>query len=97
MANLVSMHVAMPKDVAWNGRTVHTGAWKSPWTGPKATPAQFDGDGQGDLDGHGGEDRAVLVYQLDSYQHWLTELRRDHLQPGLFGDISRGADLIEFW
>jgi hypothetical protein len=27
----------------------------------------IDGDGQGDLAGHGGEHRAVLVYQIASY------------------------------
>jgi MOSC domain-containing protein YiiM len=32
----------------------------------------IDGDGQGDLGGHGGENRAVLVYQLASYQHWAA-------------------------
>src|SRR6201986_4700294 len=45
-----------------------------------------DGDGQGDLGGHGGENRAVLVYQLDSYRYWSDELRRDDLQPGHFGE-----------
>jgi MOSC domain-containing protein YiiM len=27
----------------------------------------IDGDAQGDLVGHGGEQRAVMVYQVDSY------------------------------
>ena len=42
----------------------------------------IDGDGQGDLGGHGGENRAVLVYQLDSYRHWANEFDRDDLTPG---------------
>jgi ferredoxin-NADP reductase/MOSC domain-containing protein YiiM/ferredoxin len=46
----------------------------------------IDGDGQGDLGGHGGENRAVLVYQMASYHHWATELRRDDLTPGAFGE-----------
>jgi MOSC domain-containing protein YiiM len=46
----------------------------------------IDGDGQGDLGGHGGEQRAVLVYQLDSYRHWARELGRDDLAPGAFGE-----------
>jgi MOSC domain-containing protein YiiM len=46
----------------------------------------LDGDGQGDLDGHGGEYRAVLVYQLASYDHWAAELGRDDLKPGAFGE-----------
>lgn len=35
------------------------------------------GDGQGDLAGHGGEHRAVLVYQIDSYRYWQQQLGRD--------------------
>jgi len=31
---LVSVNVGLPKDVDWNGRTVRTGIWKSPVTGP---------------------------------------------------------------
>jgi ferredoxin-NADP reductase/MOSC domain-containing protein YiiM len=45
-----------------------------------------DGDGQGDLGGHGGENRAVLVYQVASYRHWAAELGRDDLAPGHFGE-----------
>ena len=46
----------------------------------------IDGDGQGDLGGHGGENRAVLVYQLDSYRHWAKSFDRDDLVPGLLGE-----------
>lgn len=87
MATLVSVNVGMPADVSWNGHTVHTGAWKAPVTGPRRVRRlNVDGDGQGDLGGHGGENRAVLVYQVDSYQHWATELGRDDLTPGAFGE-----------
>ena len=87
MATLVSVNVGLPKDVAWNGRTVYTGVWKQPVTGPRMVRRlNVDGDGQGDLGGHGGEHRAVLVYQLDSYRYWSDELHRDDLQPGDFGE-----------
>jgi MOSC domain-containing protein YiiM len=46
----------------------------------------LDGDGQGDLGGHGGENRAVLVYQLDSYRYWAKEFHRDDLLPGYLGE-----------
>ena len=50
---------------------MHTGVWKSPVAGPVlARRGNLDGDGQGDLNGHGGEQRAVLVYQIESYRHW---------------------------
>ncbi|MBV9090907.1 MAG: MOSC domain-containing protein [Mycobacteriaceae bacterium] len=87
MATLVSVNVGLPKDVAWNDRTVYTGAWKTPVDGPRMVRRlNIDGDGQGDLEGHGGENRAVLVYQLDSYRHWARELHRDDLAPGVLGE-----------
>jgi MOSC domain-containing protein YiiM len=87
MATLVSVNVGLPRDVPWNGRVVHTGAWKSPADGARMVRRlNVDGDGQGDLGGHGGENRAVLVYQLDSYRHWAAELSRDDLAPGHFGE-----------
>jgi ferredoxin-NADP reductase/MOSC domain-containing protein YiiM len=87
VATLVSVNVGMPRDVAWRGRTVFTGAWKEPVTGPRRVGRlNIDGDGQGDLGGHGGENRAVLVYQLDSYRHWARTFGRDDLGPGLLGE-----------
>ncbi|MFN0280361.1 MAG: MOSC domain-containing protein [Kineosporiaceae bacterium] len=86
-ARLVSVNVGLPQDVDWNGRTVRTAVWKSPVAGPRiARKLNLDGDGQGDLGGHGGPDRAVLVYQLASYDHWRRELGRDDLVPGIFGE-----------
>ncbi|QXE37689.1 MOSC domain-containing protein [Streptomyces sp. GMY02] len=87
MATLLSVNVGMPKDVSWQGRTVHTGAWKVPVQGPRMVRRlNIDGDGQGDLEGHGGEYRAVLVYQLDSYRYWRKQLERDDLRFGHFGE-----------
>ncbi|WP_225823830.1 MOSC and FAD-binding oxidoreductase domain-containing protein [Streptomyces naphthomycinicus] len=87
MATLLSVNVGMPKDVSWQGRTVHTGAWKSPVAGPRMVRRlNVDGDGQGDLAGHGGEIRAVLVYQLQSYRYWREHLGRDDLAFGAFGE-----------
>lgn len=87
MATLLSVNVGMPQDVPWRGRTVHTGVWKSPVDGPRLVRRlNVDGDGQGDLGGHGGEQRAVLVYQLDSYRHWREFFGRDDLEYGAFGE-----------
>ena len=72
---------------AWQGRTVHTGVWKYPVDSPvMARRLNLDGDGQGDLAGHGGEQRAVLVYQLDSYRHWRQHFGRDDFTYGMFGE-----------
>ncbi|GAA4358585.1 MOSC and FAD-binding oxidoreductase domain-containing protein [Angustibacter luteus] len=87
MATLLSVNVGLPKDVSWRGRTVHTGVWKSPVAGSRLVRRlNVDGDGQGDLVGHGGEQRAVLVYQIDSYRHWQKLFGRDDLTYGAFGE-----------
>ncbi len=87
MATLVSLNVGMPKDVHWRGRTVRTGIDKSPVEGPRMVRRlNIDGDGQGDLGGHGGEQRAVMVYQVESYDYWKDQLGRDDLTPGRFGE-----------
>ena len=87
MATLVSVNVGMPKNVNWRGKTIRTGIWKSPVDGQvMARRLNIDGDGQGDLAGHGGEQRAVMVYQVESYDYWKTYLRRDDLAPGHFGE-----------
>ncbi len=87
MARLVSVNVGMPRDVSWRGRTVHTGIWKRPVSAPQMVRRlNIDGDGQGDLAGHGGEMRAVLVYQIESYQHWQEFFERDDLEHGAFGE-----------
>ncbi len=84
---LLSVNVGMPKDVPWQGKTVHTGVWKYPVAGPqRVRQLNIDGDGQGDLAGHGGEQRAVLVYQIQSYWHWQQHFGRDDLRYGQFGE-----------
>ena len=86
-ARLVSVNVGLPKDVSWHGKTIHTGIWKSPVDGPvMVRRLNIDGDGQGDLAGHGGEQRAVMVYQTESYDYWRDFLARDDLRPGHFGE-----------
>ena len=45
-----------------------------------------DGDGQGDLKGHGGVNRAVFVYQIESYRYWQEQLDRHDFVYGQFGE-----------
>ena len=87
VGTLVSVNVGMPKDVAWQGKTVFTGVFKDPVSGPRRVrKLNVDGDGQGDLGGHGGEQRAVFVYQLQSYRYWERELGRSDFVHGQFGE-----------
>ena len=87
MARLLSLNVGLPRDIAWRGRIVRTGIWKEPVQGRRiARRLNIDGDGQGDLVGHGGEARAVFVYQIASYRYWQSLLGRTDLTPGQFGE-----------
>jgi ferredoxin-NADP reductase/MOSC domain-containing protein YiiM len=87
MARLVSVNVGLPRDIEWNGRVVHTGIWKDPLVGScRVRRLNLEGDGQGDLAGHGGEQRAVFVYQLESYRYWQEQLQRTDYEHGQFGE-----------
>jgi ferredoxin-NADP reductase/MOSC domain-containing protein YiiM len=84
---LLSVNVGLPQDVTWHRKTVHTGVWKYPVTGPRMVRRlNIDGDGQGDLAGHGGEQRAVFVYQIESYRYWQDQLGREDFGYGQFGE-----------
>jgi ferredoxin-NADP reductase/MOSC domain-containing protein YiiM len=87
MARLLSVNVGLPRDIVWRGRTVHTGVWKDPVQGRRRVgKLNLDGDGQGDLAGHGGEHRAVFVYQIESYRYWQDQLQRSDFVYGQFGE-----------
>ncbi len=87
MARLVSVNVGLPREIAWRGKTVYTSVWKEPVEGRRLVRRlNVDGDAQGDLAGHGGEHRAVFVYQMDSYRYWQRELKRDDFTLGQFGE-----------
>jgi ferredoxin-NADP reductase/MOSC domain-containing protein YiiM len=84
---LAAVNVGLPREHPWRGRIVRTGVWKEPVAGRRMVRRlNIDGDGQADLKGHGGEQRAVLVYQLESYRHWERELGRLEFAYGQFGE-----------
>ncbi len=87
MARLLSVNVGLPHDIEWKGRTVYTGIWKDPVPGRcRVGRLNLEGDGQGDRAGHGGEQRAVFVYQLESYRYWQEQLNRTDFVHGQFGE-----------
>ena len=87
MPRLLSVNVGLPRDVTWNGKTVRTSVWKSPVDGRRMVrKLDIDGDAQADLAGHGGEQRAVFVYQMDSYHYWEQFLGRNDFTFGQFGE-----------
>jgi ferredoxin-NADP reductase/MOSC domain-containing protein YiiM len=87
MARLLSVNVGLPRDIEWKGRTVHTAVWKEPVGGRcRVGRLNLAGDGQGDRAGHGGEQRAVFVYQIESYRYWQEQLKRTDFVYGQFGE-----------
>jgi ferredoxin-NADP reductase/MOSC domain-containing protein YiiM len=87
MPRLLSVNVGLPRDLTWSGNTVRTAIWKSPVAGRRMVrKLDIDGDAQGDLAGHGGEHRAVFVYQMDSYHYWEHFLGRNDFTFGQFGE-----------
>ncbi len=87
MPRLLSVNVGLPRDVTWNGKTVRTAVWKFPVTGRRMVrKLDIAGDAQADLAGHGGEHRAVFVYQMDSYYYWERFLGRNDFTFGQFGE-----------
>src|SRR5208283_169011 len=96
MARLLSVNVGLPRDIVWRGMTVHTGVWKDPVKGRRRVGRlNVEGDGQGDLAGHGGENRAVFVYQIESYRFWHDELGRSDFVYGQFGENFTVEDLAD--
>ena len=84
---VVSVNVGEIREVAWRGQVVRTAIWKTPvttrvWAGRLG----LAGDQQADLRGHGGEQRAIMVYQLDSYRFWADHLGRADFTMGQFGE-----------
>jgi ferredoxin-NADP reductase/MOSC domain-containing protein YiiM/ferredoxin len=87
VGTLLSVNIGMPKKVPWDGKNVFTGVFKDPVSNKRRVgKLNIEGDGQGDRAGHGGEQRAVFVYQIDSYHYWERELGRDDFVYGQFGE-----------
>ena len=77
---LLSVNVGRPRDVTWHHQTVTTAIFKSPVSDRRVVRRlNVDGDAQADLVGHGGEHRAVYVYDQSAYEHRSEFLGRDDL------------------
>lgn len=87
MPKLLSVNVGLPREIAWRAKVVRTAIWKYPVAGRVfARRLNLDGDGQADLKGHGGEHRAVMVYQIEAYRYWERVLGRNDFEYGQFGE-----------
>ena len=87
MMRVISVNVATLRTVPWRGRQVQTGIFKNPIQGRVAVLSHgLDGDQQGDLQLHGGVDKAVYVYPKEHYEYWHKEFPNLALPWGMFGE-----------
>jgi MOSC domain-containing protein YiiM len=86
---LLSISRAMPRTVQDHGKPVLTGIFKEPVAADEAvavTVTGLAGDGQADLENHGGLDKAVYAYTVENYAYWEQALGRPGLPHGQFGE-----------
>lgn len=84
---LISINVSQPKTINFKDKFIATGIFKTPINGTvKLTKLNLEGDGQADLQVHGGLNKAIYVYPFEHYDFWKKELNRDDLSYGQFGE-----------
>lgn len=90
---LLSVNVGQPRDVSYVDRrgrekATTTGIFKEPVSSRvMLRTLNLEGDGQADLDGHGGIYKAAYVYSVENYKYWSDELgRKDFSSAGQFGE-----------
>ncbi len=93
---LISLNVALPRIVEWNGGPVATGIFKDPVQGPvMLRTLNLEGDRQADLSVHGGVSKAVYAYPSEHYAFWKKELPDTELPYGMFGENFTTEGLTE--
>jgi MOSC domain-containing protein YiiM len=93
---LLSINVAEPQVVLYRGRHVETGIFKKPVAGPvRVGKLNLQGDRQADLKVHGGPNKAVYAYTRENIEYWRTQLGREDLLPGTFGENLTVEELPE--
>ena len=93
---LVSLNVARPRLIVYQGKTINTGIFKEPVAGPvQMRTLNLDGDRQADLTVHGGPLKAVYGYPSEHYPFWRRELPGVNLPWGMFGENFTTSGLAE--
>ena len=102
IATLQSIQLGTPRSYGAEGAAdLHdqlwtTGFFKEPVEGRVfAGATNLAGDGQADLENHGGIDKAVLAYSADHYPLWRNELKIPHMPYGAFGENITIAGVSE--
>jgi len=93
---LISLNVALPRQVNFRGEVVNTGIFKEPiQRRVKLRKLNLDGDKQADLTVHGGIDKAVYSYAKEHYEFWRKDLQDMSLSWGMFGENFTTEGLFE--
>src|SRR6266851_5832454 len=93
---LISLNVALPRIVEYNGEPVATGIFKESVQGPvMLRTLNLDGDRQADLSVHGGVSKAVYAYPSEHYEFWKREFTDMELPYGMFGENFTTEGLFE--
>lgn len=93
---LLSLNVARPRLAVYKGKTINTGIFKQPVSGPvHLRTLNLDGDRQADLSVHGGPYKAVYGYPSEHYPDWRRELPGVDLPWGMFGENFTTTGLLE--
>lgn len=93
---LHAVNVGRPVTVPARGGLLRTGIYKRPVAGRVWLDwHNLEGDGQADLQHHGGPHQAVYAYAREHYAWWAQELGRHDLVPGNFGENLTVSGLLE--
>ena len=96
LMRLISVNVGATRMIEFEGRTFRTGIFKTPVSGPVSVGrTKLEGDGQADLNSHGGVDKAVYLYPVEHYPFWRQELNEEIAQLGSFGEHLTTEGLLE--
>lgn len=91
-----SVNVSLPRTVIHDHRAVTTGIFKEPVPGRVRVHRRgLEGDGQADLENHGGDRKTVYAYPFEHYAHWAGVLKRQDFQYGQFGENLTVEGLLE--
>ena len=93
---ILSINVALPEQLDYRGKVIETGINKIPVDGPvQVDSLNLAGDGQANLEVHGGPYQAVYVYSYENYDYWSGQLGRDDFQPGQFGENLTVSNMLD--
>src|SRR5262245_59643996 len=93
---LLSVNVSTPKEVRQNSKIITTGIFMESVPGRVMLRTRnLDGDGQADLNAHGGVHKAAYAYSIENYEYWKRELGRDDFRYGQFGENFTVEGMLE--